>query len=228
MTATQFLKHCPATSFLLITIIAVFVIMAMMGVSIESPDSRDLVRFGANFLPLTLHEPYRLITSGFIHIGIMHLLFNGFALYFFGQVAEQAFGRLSLICLFVLSVVGGNLLNLAYTLYQFAQTGALNIAAGASGGIMGLGAALTVLSFSRHPLASVLNKKNLLLVMGANLMLGFVIPGIDNAGHLGGAMTGLILGIYLANKTKAYWDYVIYGAMAAVFVGIFIAFKGSL
>ncbi len=231
MTALQFCKRCPVTSVLLIAIIAVFTIMAMMGVSIENPDSRDLIRFGANFLPLTLYEPYRLITSGFIHIGIMHLLFNGFALYFFGQAAEQFFGRVAVAFLFILSIIGGNLLNLAWTWHDLAQTGSLGVAAGASGGIMGLGAAIVALAFSRHRLSSTLDKKNLLMVMGVNLMLGFVIPGIDNAGHWGGALTGLILGIYLANKqdnTQAYWDFIVYGIFIAVFIGVFLTFKSML
>ena len=62
------------------------------------------------------------------------------------------------------------------------------LAAGASGGIMGIGAALLVAAFFKMSVnGMVLNLKSLVIIMGINLVYGFAVPGIDNAGHIGGA-----------------------------------------
>lgn len=252
MMLLQFYKRCPITFCLLVAIIGMFVFMVLSGVHIETPHSNDLLRFGGNFFAASMFgEPHRLIVSGFIHAGIIHLLFNSFALYFFGQAVEQLFGRLAIFCIFMLAVIGGNLTNLIYSWYTFSQaeqlTSILGVSVGASGGIMGLGASLVVLSLSRHPLAKTLDKKNLLLVMGANLLLGFFISGIDNAGHIGGTLTGLILGIYLSFKSNIksnakpsnhqnaptvhksiYWDIAVYTCVLFVFIGAFCVLEHAV
>ncbi len=68
---------------------------------------------------------------------------------------------------------------------------------------MGIGSALTLLAFSRHPSAQLLNKHSLLMVMTINLVMGFAIEGINNASHIGGALTGGALG--LAAYSFKYW-----------------------
>lgn len=219
MSIQHLARYTPATFALMVAIVGYFFLQVMMGVSADAPQSADLVRFGANFLPLTLaNEPWRVLSAGFVHIGIMHLLFNSFALYYFGQVAERLVGAPFFVVLFLLSVMGGNVLNLAYTWQLWQATGAgIGISAGASGGIMGIGAMLTLLAFSRHPSAQYLNKRSLLMVMGINLVMGFAIDGIDNAGHIGGALTGLVLGAAVAYLPKVRW--LIAGAVLAGLAG---------
>ncbi len=111
-------RQTPITACLIISIVAYFILQLMMGVNIESPTNADLVRFGANFLPYSAStQPWRLLVAGFVHIGFIHLLFNGFALYYFGQALEVLIGKWRFLALFMLSVVGGNLLSLYYTWY---------------------------------------------------------------------------------------------------------------
>lgn len=220
MTFYHFAKQSPITALLLSLIVAIFVVMVMMGVHIESPSSDDLLSFGATFLPLTVNEPLRLISSGFIHIGFMHLLFNGFALYFFGSVCEQCFDKSQYLALFLLSVIGGNLSSLFWEL----QTATISVSAGASGGIMGLGAALVILSFSRHRLAQFINKKGLLITMGINLILGFTIPNINNAAHIGGAIVGGLLSavfLYIYPKSTLSKNAVVIGISMLMLYGFF-------
>lgn len=204
MKIQELAKLSPITLALLVAIVGYFVLQMGLGVSADNPTNDDLVRFGANFLPLTIDEPYRLLSAGFVHIGVMHLLFNGFALYSFGQFAEIAWGKWRFLAVFLLSIVGGNLLNLYHTWYGLPE-GGLSIAGGASGGIMGLGAGLLILSLSHHRMARLLDKKSLFMIMAINLIMGFAIEGIDNAGHIGGAITGLMLGASLAFAPKIMW-----------------------
>ena len=107
----QALHHYPITLALVVICIGVFALQLLFGVNPTNPTNQSLIAWGANFLPFSLGEaPWRLVTSLFLHIGFMHLLFNMFALYYFGQVAERMFGAVNFLALFLLSGVGGNLL----------------------------------------------------------------------------------------------------------------------
>ena len=146
------------------------------------------------------YEPWRLVSSAFLHIGFMHLLFNGFAMYFFGQVSEPMFGHGKFLAIFLLSAVGGNLLNNFVTWQGIINdAGSWGLSAGASGGIMGLGAALLIAALFKISVDGlVLNLRSLIMIMGINLVYGFAVPGIDNAGHIGGAITGAIIALAFA------------------------------
>ena len=198
MTIQQLLKTAPVTTLLLVSFIGLFVLQVITGVDANNPTTEDLLQWGANALPFTMgYEPWRLVSSAFLHIGFMHLLFNGFAMYFFGQIAEPMFGSSKFLALFLLAAIGGNLLNNHITwqgiLDGSAQPG---LSAGASGGIMGIGAALLIAAFFKISVnGMVLNLKSLGLIMGINLVYGFAVPGIDNAGHIGGAITGLLIAL---------------------------------
>ncbi|ELA09681.1 rhomboid-like protein [Moraxella macacae 0408225] len=201
------LRHYPYTLGLLGICVVLFVLQVLTGVDASSPTVQDLLKWGANFLPLTMgNEPFRLITSLVLHIGLLHLMFNMYALYYFGQVAEQMIGSINLLILFVLSGIGGNLLNNFLALQTLLNNESINrgqigVSAGASGGIMGIGAALLMTALLRTPINQIgLNFRSLLLVMAINLSYGFLVSGIDNAGHIGGALTGAMLGfVYVFN-----------------------------
>ncbi|MGP5516366.1 rhomboid family intramembrane serine protease [Psychrobacter alimentarius] len=196
MTIQQLLKTAPVTTLLLISFIGLFVIQVLSGADANNPSTEMLIKWGANALPFTMgDEPWRLVSSAFLHIGLMHLLFNGFAMYFFGQIAEPMFGSAKFLALFLLAAIGGNLLN-SYVTWQgiLEGNGQAGLSAGASGGIMGIGAALLVAAFFKISVNGLmLNLRSLLFIMGINLVYGFAVPGIDNAGHIGGAVTGLII-----------------------------------
>lgn len=201
MTIQQLLKTAPVTTLLLISFIGLFLLQVLTGVDANNPSTEDLLKWGANALPFTMtDDPWRLLSSAFLHIGLMHLLFNGFAMYFFGQVAEPMFGSAKFLALFLLAAIGGNLLN-NYVTWQgiLDGTGQPGISAGASGGIMGIGAALLIAALFKISVNGlVLNLKSLIFIMGINLVYGFAVPGIDNAGHIGGAVTGLVIALAFA------------------------------
>ena len=201
MTIQQLLKTAPVTTLLLVSFIVLFIVQVLTGVDANNPSTAELLKWGANALPYTMDsEPWRLASSAFLHIGLMHLLFNGFAMYFFGQIAEPMFGSAKFLALFLLAAIGGNLLNNHITWQGILDgTGQPGLSAGASGGIMGIGAALLIAALFKISVNGiVLNLKSLIIIMGINLVYGFAVPGIDNAGHIGGAVTGLVIALVFA------------------------------
>ena len=201
----QALQHYPITLALVVICIGVFALQLFFGVNPTNPTNQSLIVWGANFLPFSLSDaPWRLVTSLFLHIGFMHLLFNMFALYYFGQVAERMFGAVNFLALFLLSGVGGNLLNNFLGLHSVMAGEPPIISAGASGGIMGIGMALLVAALTKTSFNNfALNFRSLLIVMVINLGYGFLVGGIDNASHVGGAIIGGLLGMVYVMQYRA-------------------------
>ena len=179
--------HQPLWTFaILVTNALVWLAMTVLG---DSTDPRLLVAFGAKYNPaIVAGEYWRLLTACFLHIGILHLAFNSYALFSFGIEMERHYGRSRFLALYLLSGVAGSVLSFL---------GSNAISAGASGAIFGLVGAMIVYfvtyreefgQWGRRQLA------NVLLVAGYNLIWGFMAPGIDYWGHIGGLLAGLVLG----------------------------------
>ena len=179
--------YSPLWTFVLLGINAV--VWLAMTVSGGSENPLVLVRFGAKYGPLIAHGQYwRLLTACFLHIGIIHLAFNAYALFSFGVDIERRFGRVRFLALYLLAGIGG-------TVFSFVASDTLS--AGASGAIFGLlGAAIAYFvvyrkRFGPHGRRQLIR---MLIVAGYNLVWGLAMPGIDNLGHIGGLLTGLALG----------------------------------
>jgi membrane associated rhomboid family serine protease len=153
-------------------------------------------------------EWYRLITSGFLHFGVMHLAFNMFMLYQLGQLLERALGRFQYTLLFFASLLGGS-----FGVLLFNSRG---ITGGASGAVFGLMAAAAV---GMHRRGVNVFSTGLGTTLMLNLFITFVIPGISIGGHLGGAVAGAICGfVMLAPQWKRQPDWYGWAAPAAVAV----------
>ncbi|HEY2194229.1 MAG TPA: rhomboid family intramembrane serine protease [Actinomycetospora sp.] len=121
---------------------------------------------------------WRLVTSGFLHIGPLHLLFNMIALWFIGRDIELVLGRLRFSVLYGVSLLGGSA-----AVMLFGSPG--GEVAGASGAIFGLmGALIVLLRRLQLPMTQAL------VVIGLNVALSLTIPGISLLGHLGGLVVG--------------------------------------
>ncbi|MCH7336923.1 rhomboid family intramembrane serine protease [Acinetobacter sp. NIPH 2699] len=191
------------TALLIAVNVGLFSWQILSGVNITDPSPVDAIAWGADFTPLTfLGQPERLFSSMFFHFGMIHLMLNMWALYIFGSIAEQLFGRTYYVAMYFLAGLMGSVLSSylsildAYQLLQHFDVKLLpRISAGASGAVMGLGAALTVISL--FPALArqrfLLDKKSLLFIMGINLVFGFTVSGINNAAHIGGMMMGALL-----------------------------------
>jgi membrane associated rhomboid family serine protease len=164
----------------------VWLAMTAMG---GSDNLNVLVFFGAKYNPLIVAGQYwRLLTACFIHIGILHLFFNAYALYSIGPTVEQRFGRSRFLALYILAGLAGSVLSFI---------GNRNLSAGASGALFGLIGAMIAYFTTYRAQFGQWGKRaltNVLTVAGINLVFGFVSPGIDNLGHIGGLLAGLALG----------------------------------
>ncbi len=195
----------PRWTFILLGInIAVFVAMTLFGVVNGlglngSQDTRVLLIFGAMQNQLIAQGEYhRLLVSMFLHIGLIHLLFNSYALYAVGQDVERLYGSGRFLVIYFLSGLGGSLASFVL--------GAGGISAGASGAIFGLfGASIAYFYLHREAFGprGQAQLRSLLMLAGVNLVLGFTVPGINNLAHLGGLVFGLALGWLLAPKYRA-------------------------
>jgi membrane associated rhomboid family serine protease len=121
---------------------------------------------------------WRLFSAAFLHFGIFHIGFNMYALWAFGPLLEAAMGKARFLALYLLAGVGGGLLSVAI--------GPLNEqAAGASGAIYGLFAALYVVARHRN-----FDTQPIVVTIVFNLVITFTISNIDWRGHVGGLVTG--------------------------------------
>jgi rhomboid protease GluP len=184
--------------------VAVFLAMtvfgALNGLGLNgSQDSRVLVIFGAMQNQLIAQgDFYRLLTSMFLHIGLIHLLFNSYALFILGQDVERLYGSARFLLIYFLSGLGGSLASFVL--------GAGGISAGASGAIFGLiGTEIAYFYLHRQTFGQrgQAQLRSLLMLAGINLVFGFTIPGINNLAHMGGLVFGALLGWILAPKYQA-------------------------
>ena len=182
-------KGFMATPILIDLNILVFIVMIASGVGIMSPSTLSLLKWGADFGPLTLTgDWWRAVTCNFIHIGAFPLLMNMYAFMYVGLLLEDLIGSRRMFMSYLLT----GLCSAVFSLYMHGET----ISAGASGAIFGLyGIFLAFLFF--HRIAKEQRKAlltSILIFVGYNLVYGMK-AGIDNAAHIGGLLSGFLLGI---------------------------------
>ncbi len=175
--------------------VLVFAAMLAKGVPIERPTSAQLLHWGANFGPLSLDgQPWRILTSNYLHIGIVHLLVNMWSLWQVGRLAERIFGGWTYLVLYTATGLAGSVASLFWR--------PIGVSAGASGAIFGIvGALIGALYLGKLPIPKPAQQgllKNLVIVAIINLGYGASVSGIDNSAHIGGLVMGLALGSVLA------------------------------
>ena len=202
-----FKKKTPVITYILLAInIFVYVLMAIGGRNV-------ILWYGAN-IPEFIRggQIYRLLSSMFIHGGIVHLMCNMYALYVVGPQLESYLGRIKYLLIYLISGIAGNLLSMTFT---------SGVSVGSSGAIFGLFGALLYFGFHyRVYLGSVLKSQIIPLIV-INLGLGFLVSGVDNAAHIGGLIGGALSTIALGVKYKSSNFEKVNGVIVAL---IYIAF----
>ena len=167
--------------------------MVLRGVSPLNPTPPQAVAWGADFGPLTLNgQWWRLLTSMFVHFGIIHIGLNMWCLWNLGRACEQLMGRVSYVLAYLVSGIFSSITSVYW--HPMAAS------AGASGAIFGMaGVLVTYVKLNKAPAHMTINKKMLSSLgtfIAYNLLFG-ALPGISNAAHIGGLVMGLALGVAL-------------------------------
>ncbi len=159
----------------------------------------------AMYAPLITTEPWRLLTSAFLHsqsLPLVHLLFNMYALYIFGPTLEGFLGRWRFAVLYLLAAVGGNVAMVVdYQVQLLAGVSlqqAASLSLGASGAIFGLMGALLLMRKAMG-----IPFQQIVVVVVLNLAIGFFVPNIAWQAHLGGLIVGAVVGvIYVRTRRR--------------------------
>ena len=175
-------KNTPVTKSLSISLIVIYVAQMLSG--------NILVINFALFGPSVANgEWWRLITAGFLHGSIIHLLFNAYILWILGSQLENIAGSFRFSVIYFFSLIGGS-----FASYLFSPFGTYSV--GASGAVFGLMGAMLIVG-KKHNLD--ISQITTLLVI--NVVIGFVVSGIDWRAHLGGLATGAFITWILFNAT---------------------------
>lgn len=189
----QYIKLYPIVSTLIAINIFIFLltIIPVYGIYLR------YMGMGINLL-IAEGEYWRLITSMFLHSGFAHLLFNMFSLYIFGPELEQLTGKARFLTIYFLSGFMGNVAT--YLIHDWNYAGL-----GASGAIYGiLGAFAALVYYAKHLLPQL--RQIIIPIIVIGVILSFLQPNVGVTAHLGGLVTGFILGmVYFYPKRIASW-----------------------
>ncbi len=176
----------PTVTYALIALnVVVFVVSTVAGGGLARGVGGRAIAEGALYGPAIAdqHEYYRLVTSGFLHAGILHLLFNMYFIFVLGSMLEPALGRWRFLLLYVTCLLCGSLGAL------IAEPDVRTV--GASGAAFGLLGAAIVMGRSR---GIDIWRSGLAPTLAINLVLTLAVPGISIGGHVGGVIGGFVAG----------------------------------
>lgn len=129
-------------------------------------------------------EFYRLFTCMFLHGGILHIIFNMYALYVLGPQIESFFGKWKFLFIYLISGLCGSVLSLTFNI-NF-------ISIGASGAIFGLLGSMLYFGYHYRTYLGNVIRSQIIPIIVLNLVLGFTLSGVDNLGHIGGLIGGVL------------------------------------
>jgi membrane associated rhomboid family serine protease len=205
-------RRTPTTVIILVTNVLVYLLMEFAG---GTMNEATLLAFGVKSNPaIDQGEIWRFVTPVFIHIGILHLALNSYALWIVGQQVERLYGSARFVSLYVLMGISGVAGSYFYH--------PMSLSAGASGAIFGLFGVLlifglrhrkTVPAFFRRAIG-----RGVLPVILLNLVIGFAIPVIDNAAHVGGLLAGIALASFVGFKPPGSQTHPFFWATQAIAV----------
>jgi membrane associated rhomboid family serine protease len=204
-------KATSVTVVILGAIVAMYVVEVMVGGPgsfFNGPDSNQLVKLGGSVaawptptgaVGIVEGQYWRLFTSMFLHGGLVHLAFNAYALWIFGRVMEEEFGRFRFALLYLLTGLFGGAVSYAFVMFAVQPNGRVLIppvAVGASGAIFGIFGAFVAFNWRRrHTPEAAQRLRTAVMLILINAVLGFTSGGaIDWRAHAGGFAAGLFAG----------------------------------
>ena len=177
--------------------VLVWLAMLATGTDPMRPEVQTLIDWGANLLPLTIDQPWRLLTATMLHAGLIHLGFNMWVLWDAGRIAERFYGSAQFLLIYLLAGLFGSLASLFFAARE-------GVSVGASGAVFGVVGALLGALFTKPgkmPPGLVQGlRSSMLLFVGYSLFMGFVSSFVDNAAHVGGLIAGFVTAVLLAER----------------------------
>ena len=191
------LRTLPLASATLLAVMGATFVLEMLASGASNSDT--LIGFGASLRPYFIDGQYwRLVMPMFLHLSLAHLALNLLGLYLFGPLLERAYGCGRFALVFLGGGIAGSLASMLFS---------QQLGAGASGGILGVCAALVLIRYRRPALlprdARAVCGSQLVAGIGLTLASGWLIPGIDNWAHLGGLVGGAAVSALLKPPTSA-------------------------
>lgn len=210
MNENVFKPKKPIITYILIAINVLVFILSMFNENI-------LLNFAVNReLIVNIGQYYRLFTGMFLHSGIIHLLFNMYALYIIGMQLESFLGKWKYLVVYLLSGLGASMLSIFFS---------NSFSVGASGAIFGLMGALLYFGYHYRVYLDSVVKSQIIPLIVLNLILGFTLSGIDNWAHVGGLVSGILATMAVGVKYKSTKFEMINGVILYL---IYIGFLGYM
>ena len=191
------MKKQKCTIFLIVVNVIVFFVLSFQGVT---EDAQFMLEHGAMYVPYMMEgeEYYRLFTSMFMHFGFEHLMNNMIMLGTIGWNLEYEIGKIKFMIIYLGSGLIGNILSGMGDM----MTGEYAVSAGASGAVFGIVGALLYVAIRNRGQIGTVSGRGLVLMIALSLYYGFTSSGVDNLAHIGGVVSGFILGVLLYWKRK--------------------------
>lgn len=209
----KFVKESPVSAVLFIVNVAVYLFAVFYDSTTKSSFFND---FGLNsYFVFEQGEYYRIVTAGFTHADIIHILFNaGFGIYIISSGLERLIGSVRFSIVYFVGLIGSSLIVLYLVDDWYLQgftTYITGVTAGASGAIFAVIGTLLYITFVRPDMISRHESSSIRQLVIINIIFTFMVSNISVTGHLGGLVVGLLIGyIIIPQNRRVINDHEIY------------------
>jgi rhomboid protease GluP len=205
----------PAVTYALLVInVMIYLFMSMY----YGIDSAETYAFANNYIGIQNGEYYRLFTSMFLHANLSHLIFNMYALYVMGPQVERYYGKLRFLFVYILGGLMGSVFSCV-----FSDANVYGI--GASGAIFALFGSVAYFTYHYRATLQGLLRSQIVPVILVNLILGFMIPGVDILAHVGGLIGGILVSMWIGIGDKQRRADQINGAIVYISMFLFMVYQ---
>ena len=192
------MKKPIVTYFVIAVCFVLFLLTGIFGGSFVNVSASTLVSLGGNIPYYTKGGEYwRLLSSIFLHGGILHLACNMYSLYVIGPQVESFYGKFKYLFIYLFSGITGSILSLAFSSSNV-------VSVGASGAIFGLLGAILYFGYHYRVYLGNVLKSQIVPIIILNLGIGFMISGIDNFAHIGGLIGGIFAAMAMGAPEKSH------------------------
>lgn len=206
------------TKLIILACVIMYLILSFNNKNFLTFNANSLALFGGNNLILVQSgQIWRLITSAFLHVGLIHLVVNMYSLAILGTQVETYIGKWKFLLIYILSAISGNLLSLT-----FSATNVVSV--GASGALFGLMGALLYFGYHYRLYLSEAIKNQIIPIILINLLIGFTISGIDNVAHIGGLIGGYLTSMALGIENKSQKKDMLNGWIVLILYIVFLSY----